>query len=347
MSAAVLPPGKSIKLVVWGVTRAPWNGAVMAALDERGVMQSAVAGGDAEAARAALAHAGIDDWLLAPQLGVADRAAALRAIAAALNLGLDATLVIDDDPEARRELAAAHPAVRVVGSDDVAGLLGDSHVGPSLVGVEPRPRRLLYREELARAEAQRSFLGPPEAFAAMLEMHVTLAPAAPADLPRLRELANRANPGCTTYRDDELVDLCSSQDHALIVGSLVDRFGDCGQVGLVLIERAAATWALRLFQFSCRVQARGVPRAVLSRVLSDARAAGVRVIAELVPTSRNRPIAESLERAGFQPIDRRGDAIVVADEGAELPTAVGITLTCAPELFAGPRRAKATETDAC
>jgi FkbH-like protein len=327
----------------------------MAALDERGVVQSAIAGGDPEVARAAVMRAGVSDWLLAPELGVPDRGAALRAIADALNLALDATLVIDDDPDARREIAAAHPAVRAVGSDAVAGLLGDPHIGPSLVGGEPRPRRLVYREELARAAAERSFAGPPAAFAAALEMQVTLAPAAPADLPRLRELANRANPGCTTYRDDELVALCGSPDHALISVSLVDRFGDCGQVGLVLIERVAAIWALRLFQFSCRVQARGVPLAVLGRVLRDARAAGARVIAELVPTRRNRPIAEILERAGFQPIEP-GDAIARGSTGAEVIVlraaaagtlvVAGVTLIGPPELIAG-RAPAAAEARAC
>jgi FkbH-like protein len=346
MSEPVVPPGKPIKLVIWDLDDARWTGAAaeppraaIAALDERGILQSVIgrtpAPPGAPGWMARLEQLGVADYLLCPrpELGDAgDAAAAVRDIVHALNLHLDATLVVGD--RAAGALCEAVPELRTIAPADVDRLVADPLIGPSLAGIEPRPRRLIYREEQARTAAQRAFRGSLQEFAATLAMRITLAPAAAADLPRLRELVNRSNQLGVTCSDSELEELCSAPERACLLVALEDRFGDCGKVGLAVVELGCAEWTLRLLQFSCRVLPRGVDAIVLGWILRQASAAGVALVTEVVPTSKNHAAIEAYQRAGFTEIERRGERRVLAHDLAGLPPAPSwVTVTYEP-----PRR---------
>jgi len=159
-----------------------------------------------------------------------------------------------------------------------------------------------------------------------------VAPAEPADLHRMRELVTRTNQLCAVYSDDELEQLRCSPRHACLLVSLRDRFGDCGKVGLALMELAADRWTLKLLLFSCRVASRGVSELVLGALLRLARAARVRFLAELVPTSKNQPMLLAYRVAGFEPIETRGDIVVLEhplDPGPAPPGDVRLELELA------------------
>jgi methoxymalonate biosynthesis protein len=334
MSNAVVPPGKPIKLVVWDLEGAvlaapvsdagaaalrPGAQALIAALDERGILQSLVASQAGEPARAVLRRLGILDYLLAPQLGARARPEAVVQIAGAVNLALDATLVIAGGPGTKAEFAAVHPEVRAVTADRIADLADDPLMGHSLAAVEPRPRRVVYAEELARAEAERSFAGSREAFVAELAMTLTVARATRSELHRVRELVARTNQLGATYADDELIALIDSPRHACWLVSLVDRFGDCGQVGLVVVELGAAQWTLQLLQCSCRVLPRGVDAIVLHELQRQARCAEARLVVEVRPTRKNEAMVAAYHRAGFTAAGARGDVQILACDHLEPP----------------------------
>ena len=350
MDELVVPPGKPIKLVVWDLDDTLWRGVapgeptlhpaarrLIATLDERGIMQSVVRGSDAGSARRWLERLGVAEFFLYPQLGPGAKSRAVRQIASALNIALEATLLIDDDAAERDEVIAACPVVRAVAPAALDRLAGDPLMGESLAAIEPRPRRLLYVEDQARSEAERAFHGPSAEFVATLGMTLTVASAASADLHRMRELVNRTNQLGVSYRDDELERLRCSPDHACLLVSLADRFGDCGKVGIAVLAVAPARWTLKLLVFSCRVMPRGVSTIVLDALLRQARAAGVRFVAELRPTSKNQPMALAYQRAGFAPIETAGDLVVLEHalaHVADLPGGTRLELAC-PQLSPG------------
>lgn len=207
------------------------------------------------------------------------------------------------------------------------------------VGHSGEPTEIGVRGDQARAAAERAFHGSPEAFAATLAMRITLTPAADSDLPQLRELVNRSNQLGLTCRDRELEELRSSPEQACLLVALEDRFGDCGKVGLVVIELGQTEWTLRLLQFSCRVLPRGIDAIVLSWILRQARAAGVALVTEVVPTSHNQAVIDTYQRAGFTEIERCGELRVLAHALAALPPAPGwATVTYEPP----PRRLRET-----
>jgi len=323
----VVPPGKPIKLVVWDLDDTLWSDVhsaggerrvreLIITLDERGILQSAIS---SDSAPDSVSRLGVAEYFLSPQLATAGKSHAVMQIASALNIGLDGVLLINDDPRERADVARAHPAVRAIAPAAIDRLPGDPLMGRSLVGIEPRPRRLIYVEDQARARYERSFIGSTAELAASLATRLTLAPARPADLHRVAELVNRTNQLGASYSADELAELISSPDHALWLVSLQDRFGDCGQVGLALVGLAPACWTLRLLVFSCRVASRGVSTTVLSALLARARDAGVRCFAEIKPTAKNQAMLIAYLQAGFEEIEPRDDVTVLSHALTEVP----------------------------
>lgn len=317
-----VPPGKPIKLVVWEFDETLWTGAacrLIQTLDERGILQSIVSRSSEQHVRAWMRRMHVADYFLVPHFGAHDTSLVIKQAAEALNIGLDATLLIADSPLEREKVTNALPEVRSITSNWPDQLAQHPLMGQSLAALEPRPRRLVYLEEQARARCERDFPGSRADFLATLEMQISLAPAQRGELHRLRELANRTNQLCVMYTDQELERLRTSPNHRCRLVSLQDRFGDCGKVGLVLMEISRERWTLQLLLFSCRVMPRGVNTKVLHSLLREARAAGVRFLAEFKPTSKNQSLLQVYEQAGFERIDTRGDRIILEHSLNHLP----------------------------
>ena len=107
----------------------------------------------------------------------------------------------------------------------------------------------MYRDQIARNQAEANFVGPNEEFLASLDMTFTIAPAAREDLQRAEELTvrtNQLNSTGRTYSYEELDALRESPEHLLLVASLQDRFGSYGKIGLALIEKGDQDWKLNL-----------------------------------------------------------------------------------------------------
>jgi FkbH-like protein len=309
----VVPSGKPIKLVVWDVENDLWGRPILRrlvrTLDERGILQSLVSRDDAGHLLPQLCNQGIAHFFLHSRLGVQATADKVREIADDLGIRLDGVLMISGSRFERSRVTRAHPQVRGLGLNALANLADDPLMGQSLAGLESRPRRLVYLEEQLRKRSERDFRGSRAEFLAALAMRVSIAPAPPAQLHRVAELANRPNQLGTTYSDQELLELLCSPAHACWLVSLQDVFGDCGKVGLILMELAAGCWTLRLLLFSCRVTPRCVDTLVLNWLLRRARAAHVTVRALFKPTSRNESLRLMYQRAGFEEMDRQGEVL--------------------------------------
>ena len=267
-----------IKLVVWDVDALQPDATLVPSLDRHGILQSVINRDDPDAALERLRQAGLTEYFLCPQLGVDDKTAAVRSIADELNIKLESVLLADDDVHAAE-------AARALSSTAAAGT---------------RLRRLVYAEELARRRSERQFVGSRDEFHASLETELTIARATKADLPRVMELVARTNQSAVTYQPHELEALLSSPFHECWLVSLQDRFGDCGQVGLILLATSDSAWTLELFQFSCRALPRAVDTIVLNALLHRARTARVRLRSYFRKTRRNEALWLAYRNAGFE-----------------------------------------------
>ncbi|HYH80304.1 MAG TPA: hypothetical protein VEX86_10915, partial [Longimicrobium sp.] len=122
---------------------------------------------------------------------------------------------------------------------------------------------------------------------------------------------NQLNTTGYTYGYDELNAFRTSPGHILLVAGLDDRFGTYGKIGLALVEKTSAEhWTLKLLLMSCRVMSRGVGTIMMSHVMQQAKAAGVKLRAEFKPNGRNRMMEVTYRFGGFREVERRGEMIL-------------------------------------
>lgn len=314
---------RQVKCVVWDLDDTVWDGTllegdeiklrepvrrVIEVLDQRGILHSIASRNESQPTVAALRRMGIEDFFLYPQIGWNPKSESIKAIAKALNLGLDAFAFVDDQAYEREEVAFSLPQVMLLDAADVASFPEMAEMNPRFVTDDSRRRRAMYRADQHRQVAEGTFEGPQEAFLSTLGMRLVIAPASEDDLQRAEELTVRThqlNSTGYTYDYEALDAFRRSDDHDLWIAELEDRFGSYGKIGLALVQRAQRAWTLKLFLMSCRVMSRGVGSILLNWLLARSTAAGVPLRAEFVPTGRNRIMYVTYRFAGFEEAGER------------------------------------------
>ena len=306
--------GPTAKCVVWDLDNTIWQGvlvedgldklrlepkavATIIELDRRGILQSVASKNTDDAAREALRHFGLDQYLLYPQINWGPKSASLSAIADALNIGLDTFVFVDDQPFERAEVSVAHPGVTVIDAAELDDLLSRPMFAVP-VTAESRRRRSMYQEEQTRDVAQ---LGSADTFFDFLRscgLHLSVRAIEGATVARVKELAQRTNQLNYAGRRLSDADLAALlQPGASRVGlilSVRDRFGDYGAIGFAVVDRA--TFSVDNFFMSCRVQRKTVEHAFFAGLQAHAHAGGVETIRiAYQSTARNTPAWQALQ----------------------------------------------------
>ena len=326
---------KKIKVVVFDLDGTLWHGTllegdtlipregiddVLRELDRRGILLSIASKNDYEPAWAQVQTFGLADWFLCPQINWGPKSRMLEEIAKALNLSLDTFAFLDDRQENLEEVRFAHPEVRVFDAGDYKKILDDPDFCPRFVTADSARRREMYREDLARKDAQESFEGDNEAFLRTLGMRLRIAPVQEGDLERVEELTlrtNQLNSTGLTYDYDELRQLIDDLAYLFRIAELEDRFGSYGKIGLILCERLPEALRIRLLLMSCRVMNRGIGSAMLILLARHAASQGLALQADFQETARNRIMYITYKLMGFEEIEREGGFCVLEYHGGE------------------------------
>jgi len=225
----------------------------------------------------------------------------LRSLANELNLGLDAFILIDDDPVECAEVRANCPDVLVI------QLPRDPECLPKFLDhlwafdqgkltTEDKRRTELYREQFQRDSVRKQSATFAD-FLADLKLEIDIAPAAPNSLERVSDLTCRTNQfNLSGIRRSEAELRSLQRDGKKILTVHVrDRFGDYGLVGVIIFQVVPRSIIVDTLLLSCRAMGRGVEHRMLARLGSIARDHGADLV-ELcfLPTSKNRPAADFL-----------------------------------------------------
>jgi FkbH-like protein len=256
----------------------------------------------------------------AAECGWDSKATAIDRIAAGLGIGVDAMAFVDDDMIERAEVSAGLPEVLVLTPEEAVESPQWPDFSPPVVTAEARRRSELYAARQRRQAEAAAFGGSRDEFLRHVGTAVVIAPAAPADGPRLHELSVRThqlNSGTAALTEPEFATLIGSPEHIVATVALSDSFADDGIVGCAVMERnGTAAWPVPVVMMSCRALGRGVLDALLAWLCRTAAGAGA---AELtVPclmTSRNVPMRLALASAGL-----RAEAGAVSADGRALFT---------------------------
>ncbi|HEX4098859.1 MAG TPA: HAD-IIIC family phosphatase, partial [Caulobacteraceae bacterium] len=239
-----------------------------------------------------------------------DKAANLEAIAAALDIGVDALVLLDDNPAERAQVRAALPQVAVpeLPQDPAwfAWTLGAAGYFEAVsVSEEDLARADAYATQAARAEAKAGSRDLGE-YLTSLGMVVRFSRFDASGRQRIAQLINKTNQfNLTTRRYTEAEVATFEQDGAAFTlqARLRDRFGDLGMISVVICRAAAdapATWEIDTWLMSCRVLGRELERAVLGKIVGEARSRKVgRLIGSYIPSGRNSMVADHYRKLGF------------------------------------------------
>ncbi|MFD6091119.1 HAD-IIIC family phosphatase [Oerskovia sp. NPDC060338] len=309
-------PAEKVKCVVWDLDDTLWEGVlsegggarlrpgvqeIIHELDRRGILSSIASKNEPERARARLTELGVEEYFVFPQISWDAKSTLVAAVASELNIGLDTLMFLDDSPFELAEVGQAHPVVRCVDAARVDDLLSRPELDVPRTP-DGRNRRRMYREAAVRKRHEESFVGPRSSFLASLDMRLVVRATVVEDLDRAAELTQRTHQLNTTglvFDREQLTSLMDRDDHLVLSVELIDRFGDYGMVGLVLVALEPDSWRIRLFLMSCRVMGRNVGGAVLASLAAGARAQGRGVTADFRPNDVNRPMYTVYRLAGF------------------------------------------------
>lgn len=287
-------------------------------LKQRGILLGVCSKNSVDSAREGLAH---PDSLLGPQDFHAFyanwdlKSSNLTQAAAALNIGLDSLVFVDDNPVEREAVRMELPAVAVpeVGAEVTryAQMLAASGLFESVIlSTDDIDRSNYYKENELRHTA-RSGHENHEAFLASLNMVAEFASFSPIYLDRIAQLTNKTNQFNLTVKRFSRADLDGmSNDPACLTlhCRLKDRFGDNGIVSVVAGKLLQDTLHISLWLMSCRVFQRGLEYAVFDVLVHRAVARGVnKLVGHYCPAPKNNMVREFYGDLGFQRVSEEAD----------------------------------------
>ncbi len=265
-----------------------------------------------------------------------DKATNLRAIAAALNIGIDSLVFLDDNPVERAQVRRELPMVAVpeLPADPALyprALLAGGWFEAVAFADEDRQRADQYRANAERA----AFAGTSDmaGYLASLDMVADFRGFDAMNRARIAQLINKSNQfNLTTrrYTEAQVAALEADPTKITLQIRLADRFGDNGMISVVIID--TASWEIDTWLMSCRVLGRRMEEAVLSQVVAAARAGGAtQLTGRYIPSAKNKMVADHYPKLGFTAAGAEGEATLwrldLADYAApDLPMHIDSTV---------------------
>lgn len=235
----------------------------------------------------------------------------LRAIAAELNIGLDAIALFDDNPVEREEVRQNAPDVQVIDVPAsppgfIDALFGSGLFDSPVRSAEDSERAQYYRDE-SRRQAEQDTAASMDAFLAGLDMQASVGSLGPETIARIAQLVGKTNQfNLTTRRHSQAQLQEMADDDAWDVRwmRLRDRYGDSGLIGVTIVNYAGDVASIDSFLMSCRVMNRAVEQAMLSDIIERAIERGCETLrGEYIATDRNTVVRDFFVENGFSAVE--------------------------------------------
>lgn len=239
-----------------------------------------------------------------------NKAENIKEIAEELNIGLDAMVFMDDNPNEREIIRQILPEVLTVEmpTDPSRFRLTLEFMSDfELLAItrEDELRSVQY-QAMSKRKAVKKTGASLEEYLHSLEIQAEITMATQGSLARLVQMFNKTNQfNLTTrrYQSAEMERFIQSNEHRVYILEVRDKFGDHGVVGAAIVKKEKQAWIIDSFLMSCRVIGLTVETAFLHRIYQDACEAHVEsLVGEFLPTQKNQPAKDFYSRHGFSMI---------------------------------------------
>jgi FkbH-like protein len=248
-----------------------------------------------------------EDDIVAFRVNWEDKAANIKAIADAIDLGLDSFVFLDDNPAERKRVRDALPAVAVPElPEDPSEWLGlfqaAGYFEQSGFSKEDQLRAGFYKANALRS-AQLERIGDHDEYLRSLGMTLSIAPFESAGRKRIAQLISKSNQfNLTTrrYSEAEIEAMQSNSEVLTVQARLEDIFGDNGMISAVICRQTGRNWEVDTWIMSCRVLGRRVEETILQYLVEQARVRGItEIIGRYIPTAKNGLVRDHFDKLGF------------------------------------------------
>jgi len=240
----------------------------------------------------------------------------LRAIARAMNIGLDSMVFVDDNPVERERIRTAVPEVTVLElpenpSEYVDALANSGWFETVSVTAEDLDRTNQYRANIERDLLEHSASSYGD-YLASLQMRAVIAEVDDLNLGRSTQLINKTNQfNLTTrrYTEKDVREMMTSPTVITRYLKLRDRFGDNGLVAVIIGRQESATeLEIDSLLMSCRVLKRNAEFALVHSLLAEAHRRGIQLVKGCyLPTAKNAMVKDLLPTMGFSLVEETSD----------------------------------------
>ncbi len=233
----------------------------------------------------------------------------IKEIAAALNIGTDSLVFVDDNPAERHIVKTQVPEVAVpeVGEAvqyitvlDRAGYFEMTHFSG-----DDLKRNDMYKANVERQKQEAGFANY-EDYLKSLEMEAEIKPFHALYHSRIAQLTNKSNQFNLTTRRctlSEIEEISADANYITLYGKLKDKFGDNGVVSVVYGHKDAENSGLfhiDLWLMSCRVLKRDMEKAMLDELIAACQSQGILCVrGYYYPTAKNAMVKEFYAVQGF------------------------------------------------
>lgn len=246
----------------------------------------------------------------------------IRLIQSILNIGFDSMVFLDDNAFERNMVCDHIPGITVPDLPDDPGdylefLYSLNLFETASYSEGDKDRTKQYQVEAQRASLKKSFTNEAD-FLRSLEMVSEVKGFDAFNTPRVAQLSQRSNQfnlRTVRYTEADINRIENDDRYATFSFTLVDKFGDNGLIGVVILEKIdAETLFVDTWFMSCRVLKRGMEDFTLNMLVAYARQHGFRrIVGEYLPTAKNKMVEEHYPRLGFKPLEGAKTARYVLD----------------------------------
>ncbi len=235
----------------------------------------------------------------------------LRAIACALNIGLDSMVFMDDSRLERAMVREELPEVAVLELPEdpsyfVRALRQTLYFEQLTFSAEDQLRAHSYQHNAQRMAHAASAASMDE-FLASLEMVAEMASFDDLNLPRIAQLINKTNQfNLTTrrYMAKQVRAFMTSPQYLTLRVRLRDRYGDYGLISALIGKVDGDVLEIDTWVMSCRALGRGVEAAAFSQLARLAQERGLRGIRGVfIPSPRNSMVKDLYAQLEFRPVE--------------------------------------------
>ena len=250
-----------------------------------------------------------DSQIVLKKVNWKDKSSNLKSLASELNIGLDSMIFLDDSSFECEAIRQQLPMVRTI--QVPANLTDYPQVVQYIkelflsggISTDSRSKTLQYKQR-AEAMSVKTQFASQEAYLASLGICVTISQNAKEHIPRISELSMKSNQFNLTskrYSESEISEMMKSCNHDIYTLNVIDRFGDSGLTGIVIIRYEGPNAHIENFLMSCRVIGRGIETAVWSTIGNDLKKNGYKqLLASYIPTRKNGQVSDFYHHLGFE-----------------------------------------------